>query len=208
MASKSQDVETTATTGNGTVAGPSPFQRLRRRMAEMAVMETATDRASAGEDINAILAADSEEEMWEADELDKYNAAKLSGCDLQTTYFEVRFGDGTTEINNPIFVDEKGRQMYLLVHSFRITKEHGEDKTINLPEVGEEFVWNTSARNIVGKLFWMLDHGWFDPDTKTPARFRIKGTKLSGGRSVEKIKQFTGTPLVTTPVIPDSETPF
>jgi hypothetical protein len=176
-------------------------------MAEMAIMETASSR-SAGEDINAILTADSAEEMWDADELDKYNAQKLSGCDLQTTYFEVRFGDGNTEIDNPIFVDEKGRQMYLLVHSFRITKEHGEDKTVNLPEVGEEFVWNTSARNIVGKLFWMLDHGWFDPGTKTPARFRIRGTKLTGGRSVEKIKEFTGTPLVTAPVLSGDEPSF
>jgi hypothetical protein len=204
MPKQSQDVDAA---GNGTVTTPSPFQRLRHRMAEMAIMETASGR-SAGEDINPILTAQTEEEMWEADELDSYNAQKLSGCDLQTTYFEVRFGDGNTEIDNPIFVDEKGRQMYLLVHSFRITKERGEDKTVNLPEVGEEFVWNTSARNIVGKLFWMLDAGWFDPDTKTPARFRIKGTKLTGGRSVEKLKAFTGTPLVTAPVMASEELPF
>src|ERR1700747_2395178 len=99
MPKQSQDVDTPA--GNGAVSTPTPFQRLRRRMAEMAIMETASGRPS-GEDINAILTADSEEEMWDADELDKYNAQKLSGCDLQATYLEVRFGDGNTEIETPI----------------------------------------------------------------------------------------------------------
>ena len=194
MASKSQDVETSA--ANGTVTSPSPFQRLRRRMAEMAVLETAESKVS-GEDVNAILAAETEEEMWDADELSVYNAQKLSGCDLQITGFEVRFSTGNDEDIKTPFMDDKSRQMYLLVQAFRITKAT-EKKDVVLPEVGQEFTWNTSARNIVAKLFWMLDHGWFDPGAK-PVRVRIKGTPLSGGRSVEKLKEFTGTPVVTQP---------
>lgn len=192
MPKQSQDVETA--TANGTVTGPSPFQRLRRRMAEMAVLETAEGRVS-GEDINAILAAETEEDMWDADELSVYNAQKLSGCDLQITTFEVRFSEGSNdEIKTP-FMDDKGRQMYLLVHAFRIT-DKTDKRDVVLPPVGQEFIWNTSARNIVAKLFWMLDHGWFDTDATKPVRVHIKGTPLSGGRSVEKIKEFTGTPLV------------
>ena len=60
---------------------------------------------------------------------------------------------------------------------------------IQPPAVGEQFTWNTSARNIVGKLFWMLDHGWFDPTSAHgPVQFRIAGTKLRADRTVEKIK--------------------
>lgn len=200
MAAKGQ-VEETAT---GTVTTQSPFQKLVRRMSEMAVMDAANSRTS-GEDINAILLAEDENAMWDADELDVYNAQKLSGTDLQVTFFEVRFGDSTGDIVTP-FTNADGKQMYLLVHAFRITDARGEDKTVNLPDVGTEFTWNTSARNIVGKLFWMLDHGWFDKD-HAPVRFHMKGTKLTGGRSVEKIKPFIGKALVTSPVVTE-EPPF
>jgi hypothetical protein len=191
MPKQSQDVETS--TGNGTVTGQAPFHRLRRKMAEMATLDSAEKRVS-GDAINAILSAETEADMWDADELAQYNAQKLSGCDLQITSFEVRFSDGSTEIDNPVFVDEKGRQMYLLVHAFRIT-DATEKKDVLLPPIGQEFIWNTSAQNIVPKLFWMLEHGWFDPGAK-PIRVHVKGTKLSGGRSVEKLKEFTGTPMV------------
>lgn len=188
----SQEAETAAK--NGTVVSSSPFQRVRRRMAEMAILDSAETQVS-GEDINAILEAETEEEMWDADELSVYNAQKLSGCDLQITGFEVRFAKGQNdEIKTP-FVDDKGRQMYLLVQAFRITNAT-EKRDVVLPAIGMEFVWNTSARNIVAKLFWMLDHGWFDSNAKRPVRVHIKGTPLSDGRSVEKIKEFTGTPLV------------
>src|SRR5262245_17016950 len=186
---------------NGAVSRLTPFQTLLRRMTELAVMEETQNRVS-GEDINAILTAETEEEMWDADELSIYNAQKLSGCDLQTTWFEVRFGSGDSDIKTP-FTTADGKQLYLLVHSFRIT-DATDKKDIILPPVGEEFTWNTSARNIVGKLFWMLDHGWFDPRSDRNVRFRIEGTKLTGGRSVEKIKEFKGTPLVTV----SSEPPF
>ena len=203
MPKQSQDIETTAS--NGTVSKSSPFQRLRRRMAEMAVLESAESRVS-GEDINAILEAESEEEMWDADELSVYNAQKLSGCDLQITGFEVRFSTGNDEEIQTPFQDDKGRQMYLLVHAFRITGKT-EKRDVVLPPVGQEFIWNTSARNIVAKLFWMLDHGWFDPGAEKPVRVHIKGTPLSGGRSVEKLKEFTGKPEVELSVA-TSEPPF
>jgi hypothetical protein len=68
--------------------------------------------------------------------------------------------------------------------------------------VGERFVWNTSARNIVGKLFWMLDHGWFDSG-RSAVQVLIKGTPLGGGRSVEKLKPIPGASMNAS-----TETPF
>jgi hypothetical protein len=194
MASKDQTpAKASDETRNGEVTKLSPFQKLVRRMADMATMEETMGKVS-GEDINSILTAETEEEMWDADELAVYNAAKLRGCELQTFFFEVKYGTGNEDIKTP-FTTSDGRQMYLLVHSFRIT-EATERKDVNLPPVGEEFTWNTSARNIVGKLFWMLDHGWFDPQSDHgPVYFRMDGTPLSGGRYVEKLKELSNPPV-------------
>lgn len=185
--------------GTGTVQGPSPFGALLRKMAQMATLEETEGKVS-GEDINPILEAETEEDMWDADERGTYNAKMLSGCALRILTFEVKWGTGGDDIKTPFTYD--GRQMYVLIHSFRINKD-GEKKEIRLPEVGEEFTWNTSARNIVGKLFWMLNHGWFDTDYTRPIEVRIQGTELSGGRSVEKLK-----PLTPVTVNATTEPPF
>lgn len=212
MAGKGQDV---ATAANGTVEKASAFQLLIRKMASMATL-TETQGKVSGEDIIPILTAENEDEMWDADERATYNAKTLSGCSLQVLGFEVKYSDGSDDSISTPFVDPATqKQMYVLVTAFRINKS-GEKKEIRLPELGEVFTWNTSARNIVGKLFWMLNHGWFDPGAK-PVRLVIEGTSLAGGKkSVEKLKRFTGEVLqgeavtveVTDPGLLVEEVPF
>lgn len=200
MASKAQDGGIDTAAKSGTVESPSAFSLLLRKMAGMASVEEVMGMGGGNEDIDRILTAEDEAEMWDADELAKWNATKLSGCDLQTTGFEVKFSAGTNEdIKTPYVDRESGKQMFLLIHSFRVNKS-GNTKEYNLPEVGELFTWNTSARSIVPKLFWMLNHGFFEEGAK-PVRFRIVGTKTSAG-SVEKLKPLpegtvieAGTPL-------------
>lgn len=211
MASKSQDITTPA---NGTVEKANAFQLLVRKMAGMATLAEKSGVVT-GEDIIPILTAENEDEMWDADERARYNAKTLSGCALQIIGFDVKFSDGSDEsINTPFIDPATGKQMYLLVSAFRINKS-GEKKETRLPELGEVFTWNTSARNIVGKLFWMLNHGWFDPGA-TPVRLVIEGTNLGGTKSVEKLKRFTGEVLqgeavtveVTDPGLLVEEVPF
>lgn len=171
----------------GTVQGPNAFGKLLRKMAGMATLEETQGIGAGNEDINRILDAETEAEMWDSDELAKWNATKLSGCDLQTLGFEVKFSPGTDEEIKTAYVDpDTGKQMFLLVHSFRVNGA-GNTKEYNLPAIGEVFTWSTSARNIVPKFFWMLAHGWFDDGAK-PVRFRIVGTKTKAG-SVEKLKE-------------------
>jgi hypothetical protein len=177
------------TAKTGEVTAPNAFQMLIRKMSAMAELEAAQGSAS-GIDIIPILEAETEEEMWDADERPTYNAKTLSGCELQIYGFSVKFGTGgdDTDITTP-FIDSKSRQMYLLIEAARINKA-GEKKEVRLPEVGEVFSWNTSARNIVGKMFWMLEHGWFDEGAR-PVQLRIEGTPLGGKKSVEKLKPLT-----------------
>lgn len=202
MPGKGQVEPTVTATDPTTITGPSPFQMLLRKMAGMATIDEASGRMS-GEDINPILLAETEDEMWDADELPRYNAKMLSGCQLQILGFDVKYGTGTNEDIKTPFVSPDGKQMYLLVQAVRLNKA-GEKKEYRLPEVGQEFTWNTSARNIVGKLFWMLDHGWFD-NGHGPVNLRIEGTALQGGKSVEKLKPLTDP---TIPAGQPDEIPF
>ena len=190
MASKGQP----DTTGNGTVQKASPFQLLLRRMSEMATLDNTAERQSTTDaDISKILTAENESEMWESDDFDSWNAAKLSGSDIEIEWFEVKKGPIDPEIQSPFNYDNA--QLFLLVHSFRLTDRKA-DKNQNLPPVGQEFTWNTSAPRIVGKLFWMLNAGWFDANSDHgPVQVHIEGTKLSGGRSVEKLMAIEGGPI-------------
>lgn len=206
MAGKSQPVVTD--TATGAVIAPNAFQKLIIKMAGMATLEEG-NKTPSGLDIIPILEAETEEEMWDADERPGWNAKLLSGCAIQIYGFEVKFSASAedNEITTPFIDPASKRQMYLLIESARINRS-GEKKEYNLPDVGERFTWNTSARNIVGKLFWMLDHGWFDTSPAGGAKaimLRIEGTKLpgSGNRSVEKLK-----PLDTAPVNASAEPPF
>lgn len=186
MAGKAQPPAETST--GGALQGPSAYALLLRKMASMATLEETMGTGQGAEDIDRILTAETEEEMWDADELAKWNATKLSGCNLQTVGFEVRFNPPNEEIKSAYIDPETSNQMFLLVHSFRINSA-GNTKEYNLPPVGELFTWNTSARSIVPKFFWMLANGWFDDGAK-PVRFRIEGTKTKAG-SVEKLKPLT-----------------
>lgn len=192
-----------STTGNGTVQKLSPFQQLLRRMADMAELDNSTERQSNTDDeISAILTAETEADMWTSDDFDGWNAGKLSGSDLQIQWFEVRKGAIDPEIKSAFIYD--GYQFYLLVHCFRLTEAQA-DKSMKLPEIGREFIFNTSAPRIVGKLFWMLSEGWFD-NGAPPVQVHIEGTKLTGGRTVEKLKPVKGGPITVQVIAENADT--
>jgi len=165
-----------------------PTQRAFREMLtklEDIASEDTSSRAFAGDDIARILMADDESEMWEADELPGYNAKVLSGCDLELHGFEVKFSNDPSI--NTILIGPKTRQkMYVLVHAVRLNSNAAKGSTYRLPDVGEQITFNTSARYIVAKLFWLMAHGRFDGGKAVSVS--IEGTPLGGGKSVEKIK--------------------
>ena len=149
-----------------------------------ATEDTSSTGGFFGDDIAAILMAEDEATMIDADELPRLNAKVLSGCELDIYGYEVKFSN-SAEIESGLIGPKSHRKMYLLVRSARLNNA-AKDKFYRLPEPGEEFVWNTSARFVVAKLYWYRMHGRFD--NGGTVKLRIQGTDLDGGKSVEKLK--------------------
>lgn len=182
------------------VLRPSQMAVLQLLTALEAMGTEDTDsRGFSGDDIAAILLSDTEADMWEADELPRINAKVLSGSEIDIYGFEVKFSDDP-EITTALIGPDSRRKMYLLVQSARLN-DTGASNVYKLPDVGDQFTWNTSARFIVAKLYWLQVHGYFDNGRAVKAR--IVGTDLGGGKSVEKLK-----PLVPAHMSASAEPPF
>jgi hypothetical protein len=167
---------------NPTVITPTPFQMMIRSMALDAGEE---DGNFGGDDLNAILSAETEEEMWEADERPPLNFQHLAGCELSVLDFDVKFSRGDSEIQTP-FITPDGKKMYLLVKCVRLSGGNG--KIFRLPEIGEVFTANTSARFIVAKLWRALTMGLINANTGQTLQCMVQATDLGGGQAVLKLR--------------------
>jgi hypothetical protein len=186
-----QNGETTAAVEEIINADPKSLRPSQRAVLELlqwleniATEDTETTGGFFGDDIAAILTAPDEATMLEADELPRYNAKVLSGCELDIYGIEAKFSD-SPEIVSGLIGPQTNRKMYLLVRSARLNQS-GNGGVYKLPDIGEEFVWNTSARFIVAKLYWYAVRGRFD--NGGAVKMRIQGTDLGAGKSVEKLK--------------------
>lgn len=166
-------------------AMPTAFQRLIARMDLEATMDSEEGRFS-GDDLNQILEAETEEEMWEADERGPLNTKHLAGCELDLLDVQVKYSRGENEMATP-FITAEGRKMYLLVTAARLSNA-GEKQYLKLPEVGQQFEFNTSARFVVAKLIWLVDHGKIDYETGAHTECVVVATDLGGGQAVNKLK--------------------
>lgn len=186
-------------------ADPKSLRPSQRAVLELltwleniATEDTDTTGGFFGDDIAAILLAPDEATMLEADELPRYNAKVLSGCELEIFGLESKFSDDP-EIVSGLIGPQTMRKMYLLVTSARLNT-NGNGSVYKLPDVGDEFVWNTSARFIVAKLYWYATHGAFDNGGSV--KLRIQGTDLGAGKSVEKLKSLNSPVLAGTAAEP------
>lgn len=172
----------------GTVSGPTPFQQMIRAMANDA---SAEDGNFGGDDLNAILSAETEEELFESDERPPLNFQHLAACELAILGFDVKFSRGNNDsIQTPfVWEDEKGRakKMYLLVKAVRISNA-GEKSVIKLPPIGEVFTANTSARFVVAKLWRAMTLGLIDENHGTTWECAVQETDLGDGTGVLKLR--------------------
>lgn len=178
---------------SGKVMAPTAFEILCREMGFRAKVEDdGSANAAAVQQLEAILNAESEEDMWDADERAQIGGRDLVDVEMTIYGFSVKYGSGGADDDedsvNSFFKDpETGKQMYVLVEAARTGRIPSSNK-LALPEVGEKFVWNTSARLLVAKLFWL------DRNAKIPVSAVIRDVKLPGKRAVLKLKP-TGNPV-------------
>jgi hypothetical protein len=204
-----KDTETQVATAEAQAMRPAQ-QAFREMLRDLASVATESTDDFAGDDLFAILSAETDEQMWDGDEQPTINAKVLSGCEIEVFGFEVKFSKAQqsadpAEAIQTILVDPAtGRNMYLLVRSARLNRT-GNEQVYRLPEVGEQFTWNTSARYIVAKLYKLGTWGRFA--NGHTVKCRIQGTDLGAGRSVEKLKDLSA-PTVGGATEQAAEPPF
>lgn len=186
MAGKSNSPDTRS---DSPVKAPTPFQIMLRAMANDA---SAEDGNFGGDDLNAILSAETEEELFESDERPPLNFQHLSGCEIAVLSFDVKFSrSNNTSIQTPfIWRDERGneKKMYLLVKCVRISDAGTKKSVIKLPPVGEVFTANTSARFVVAKLWRAMVLGLLDENRGITWECTVQETDLGDETAVIKLR--------------------
>lgn len=192
MAPKSNSVTPTA---NGNAQPLKPFQIMCRAMSNDATID---NDEYTGDDLNAILEAETEADVWKAVDRVPFNFQHLAGCEIQVLNLQVKYSRGSNgnNIRSP-FISPDGKQMYLLVSVVRISDAMaGKNKgLINLPPVGEVFVANTSAKYVVAQLWRFLTMGLIDEATGASLACSVEETDLGDGQAVIKLRQLSQRPI-------------
>lgn len=188
MATKPQSADVDQTVTNVTsTKNLSPFQAMIRTM-EMEATADVENAEFRGDDLTPVLTAETEEEIWEADERGPLNAQHLAGCELELIDLAVKYSrGGQSDIQTP-FVSNDGKKMYLIVTAARISDANDKGNVIKLPPVGETFQFNTSARYLTVKLFQFYRLGYFGGNTGKTLEAMIRETDLGDGQAVIKLR--------------------
>lgn len=170
----------------GTVIRATPFQLMLRAM-EMDATADVENAKFTGDNLNALLTAESEDEIWDADERGPLNFQHLADCEIAITDVQVKYSRGNnSEIESP-FITQDGRKMYLLVNAYRLS-DAGEKAWLRLPAVGEMFQANTSAQFVTTKIWAFYSKGYINPDTGKVLETVVKEIDLGDNQAVIKLR--------------------
>jgi hypothetical protein len=174
MASKSSHEAATQRDNANQVMPVRPFQRLLALMAGRADLEQG-DIGFDDSQLNDILETETMEDMWKAGNRLPIGGRDLAGVEQEVTDFGVKYsrrGDVTTK-----FITADGKRMYVLITSTRISESPARPDIL----VGQEFQWNTSAPDIVTRLFQAQRLG------AIPLECVINAIELGDGQAVLKL---------------------
>lgn len=187
MVSKRNSEEIDQTVTDGMVTKTTPFQVMIRAMA---IDATADEGTFVGDDLNGILTAETEEDIWDADERGPLNFQHLADCEIAVLGVSVKFSRGQRDdIQTPFVVNDgkTTKKMYLLVTAVRLS-DAGEKAHLRLPAVGEVFQANTSARFVVAKLWAFYTKGYISEETGKQLECVVKEIDLGDGTGVLKLR--------------------
>lgn len=190
MASNSKMSRTNDDPKSGIVKPPTPFEIMLQAMANDAMAE---DASFGGDDLNAILSAETEQELFESDDRPPLNFQHLAGCELSIIGFDVKFSRANnSSIQTPfVWRDDRGneKKMYLLVKCVRISDSGNKKSVVRLPAIGEAFTANTSARYVVAKLWRAMILGLVDENAGRSWECMVQETELGDETAVLKLKE-------------------
>lgn len=163
--------------GQDIAVPPRAFTRFLQQMSMTADVDSTEESTGSTEStVEKIVTAETEAEMWDADELGLIGGRNIVDVEMCVNSFLVRYSrkeNNTTEhgeVMKSAFVDPSTKRgMYLLVESTRLDN-------------GEEFTWNTSAPSVLSKLFWLHQN------SRLPCECVIRGKDLGGGQMYLTLK--------------------
>lgn len=175
---------------------PTPFQQMIKAMA-MEATAAAENAQFTGDELTPMLTAETEDDIWEADERGPLNFQHLVGCEVEIIDVEVKYSRGSNaEIQTP-FITSDGKKMYLLVTLARVS-DATERREIRLPEIGEIFQANTSAKYVTTKIWMFYVRGFINRDQGKTLEATIRETELGDGTAVLKLRPIPRRPLIRT----------
>src|SRR5712691_5535441 len=151
------------------VAQPQSQSRLDRlaiHLAQRATVEEDDPGTAMDSIAERNLAAETLEELWDADEGGMPNGKAVVDIEQRIFTFETR------KSNDPEIANPKLGNTYLIVHAARL-------------DTGEEFAWQTSAPLLVTKLIQI------ERMDKLPVDCVVRSVDLGGGNAVLRLRPLT-----------------
>lgn len=162
----------------GTANAPAIVDRFRDYLRQRA----AEDAQRIGGDqltekqVTAILAAQSEDEVWDADNAGLIPAQNLVGSEIEVR--SILFGEGQRDDIDPGFLGST----YALCECVAVAIPDEVESVTGL-KPGDEFIMDTGVSTIMSKI------RWFEANKKLPVRGVIKGIPTGRGRTVLQFKR-------------------
>ncbi len=135
-----------------TVSTLTPYEKFCATMAGRASLESEESNTDVGS-IEAIITAETEEEMWAADERGVLGGRDLAGVVQVVEDIQVKYSN-RGGLKSPFVDPASGKGLYLLITSTRYDDPKYTNKRPDLSQ-GDKFQWNTSAPRLVAKLLWL-----------------------------------------------------
>lgn len=158
------------------------FEKTLRLLAGRATIEEGEKTVDYGS-FESIITAETEEEMWTADDRGPLGGRDLAGVVMRVDVIDVKWSN-SPDIQSPFKDSESGKNIYLLITATRVDDSKYTGKRPDIRQ-GDTFQWNTSAIRLVAKLLWLEGH------EKLSQPVVIEAVELGGGQAVLKLRPYS-----------------